>query len=146
MNSESDGEKVMIVHLPPMGLTSCDVDQGDDDDDDDGTTAPLDSPGIDIRDQLTSLLDLASDSLHATKVILALRRSERDDESLRVLLHSLAYVGGEVLVSPSSVGVRVRGSGGRRMVMGMGNGGWGLGEGWDWEWNEEEWVLVGIEL
>jgi len=144
-SGDSDA-KLVFVHLPPMGnahptgqqdqsmRSSC-----DDGDDDDGDSDPLNGTNTDIRDQLTTLLDLAADSLCASRVILVLRRSERDDESLRVLLHSLAYVGGEVLTSPSSptVGAGQR----RRLIVPV-----GVADGCDWEWDEREWGLVGIDL
>jgi hypothetical protein len=75
---------------------------------------------IDIRDHLTSLLDLVSDVLDALELVLVLDRRNREDEELREFLHALAYVGGVVLRSG-----KVRG---------------GL------EWDDKRWVLVGIEL
>ncbi|KAJ9095607.1 hypothetical protein QFC21_005478 [Naganishia friedmannii] len=75
---------------------------------------------IDIRDHLTSLLDLVSDAVEAMELVLVLDRRNREDEELREFLHALAYVGGVVLRSG-----KVRG---------------GL------EWDEKRWVLVGIEL
>jgi hypothetical protein len=136
--------KIVFIHLPPMGNSSP---TGRHDvatrslGDDDGSPGE-DDANTDIRDQLTSLLDLASDSLSASRVILVLRRSERDDESLRVLLHSLAYVGGEVLTSPSSA-IASQSERGRRRRW---NVSVGIGDGCDWEWDDREWVLVGIDL
>jgi hypothetical protein len=141
---QSEG-KIVFIHLPPMGNSSS---TGRQDfatrslEDDDGSPGGDDEANTDIRDQLTSLLDLASDSLSASRVILVLRRSERDDESLRVLLHSLAYVGGEVLTSPSSA-TASQSERGRRTRW---NVNIGIGEGCDWEWDDREWVLVGIDL
>ncbi|ORY31592.1 ornithine decarboxylase antizyme-domain-containing protein [Naematelia encephala] len=75
---------------------------------------------LDIRESLTALLDLASDSLKATSLILVLDQDDRGQEGLGDLLHSLMYVGGQV-VKP-----------------GMLEGGW--------EWDPRRWVLVGMEL
>lgn len=75
---------------------------------------------IDIRDHLTSLLDLVADALDATELVLVLDRRNRQDEELREFLHALAYVGGIVL-RPG----KVRGG---------------------FEWDDKRWVLVAIEL
>lgn len=75
---------------------------------------------LDIRDHLTSLLDLVIDQLEADELVLALRRKERRDEELGELLHALAYVGGVVLRSGNVLG--------------------------GFEWDEREWVLVGLEV
>jgi hypothetical protein len=75
---------------------------------------------IDIRDHLTSLLDLVADALEATELVLVLDRRNRQDEELREFLHALAYVGGIVL-RPG----KVRGG---------------------FEWDDKRWVLVAIEL
>jgi hypothetical protein len=64
------------------------------------------------------LLDLVSESLEASELVLVLKRDEREDEELRELLHALAYVGGGVL---------------RRVKGGF-------------EFDERSWVLVGIEV
>ncbi|WVW86414.1 hypothetical protein I302_108460 [Kwoniella bestiolae CBS 10118] len=77
--------------------------------------------GMDIRESLTALLDLSSDALEANNLVLVLDREESEQESLAELLHSLMYVGGQVLKSPSKV----------------------LG---GWEWDIRKWVLVGLEL
>ena len=143
-SASGDGDaKLVLIHLPPMGNARPTGQQGRSmrslGDDDDGDSDPLNGTNTDIRDQLTTLLDLAADSLCASRVILVLRRSERDDESLRVLLHSLAYVGGEVLTSPSSPTVAAGQR--RRLIVPV-----GVADGCDWEWDEREWVLVGIDL
>ncbi|ORX40469.1 ornithine decarboxylase antizyme-domain-containing protein [Kockovaella imperatae] len=78
------------------------------------------SQALDIRESLTALLDLASDSLDAKNLILVLDKSDRDLGGLDELLHSLMFVGGQV-VRP------------------------GLLEG-GWDWDSNRWVLVGIEL
>lgn len=75
---------------------------------------------IDIRDHLTSLLDLVADALEALELVLVLDRRNRQDEELREFLHALAYVGGVVL-RPG----KVRGG---------------------FEWDDKRWVLVAIEL
>ncbi|KAJ9115008.1 hypothetical protein QFC22_005336 [Naganishia vaughanmartiniae] len=75
---------------------------------------------IDIRDHLTSLLDLVSDAIEAMELVLVLDRRNREDEELREFLHALAYVGGVVLRTG-----KVRGG---------------------FEWDDKRWVLVGIEL
>jgi hypothetical protein len=83
---------------------------------------PPSAPGqaLDMRDSLTALLDLASDNLEATSLVLVLDKDERDPDRLGELLHSLMYMGGQV-VRPG-----------------------GLEGGWDWD--QTQWVLVGIEL
>jgi hypothetical protein len=73
-----------------------------------------------MRDSLTALLDLASDNLEATSLVLVLDKDEREPDRLGELLHSLMYMGGQV-VRPG-----------------------GLEGGWDWD--QTQWVLVGIEL
>lgn len=75
---------------------------------------------VDIRDHLTSLLDLVMDQLEATEVVLVLDRKERKDDELRELLHALAYVGGTVLKKGSVLG--------------------------GFEWDDTEWILVGLEV
>jgi len=84
------------------------------------STSPLD--GLDIRESLTALLDLAAESLQAKALVLALDKDDREMESLNELLHSLMYVGGHVL--PPGKGAL--------------DGGW--------EWDPRKWVLVGMEL
>lgn len=82
--------------------------------------SPLD--GMDIRESLTALLDLASESLNAKALVLALDKNDREREGLDELLHSLMYAGGQVL--PPGQGAL--------------DGGW--------EWDPTKWVLVGLEL
>ena len=77
--------------------------------------------GMDVRESLTALLDLASDNLEAKCLVLALHREEVG-EGLDDTVHSLMYAGGMVL-SPGQ---------------GALDGGW--------EWDPRLWVLVGIEL
>jgi hypothetical protein len=84
------------------------------------STSHIASLALDIKESLTALLDLASDSLGAKSLILALDRDDREAERLDELLHSLMYAGG-VLIKPG-----------------------GLDGGWDWDCSD--WVLVGIEL
>ncbi|KAK8853438.1 hypothetical protein IAR55_004144 [Kwoniella newhampshirensis] len=72
---------------------------------------------LDVREYLTALLDLASEALEANHLILVL---DRDQDGLAELLHSLMYVGGQV-VKPGAL-----------------EGGW--------EWDPTKWVLVGMEL
>jgi predicted DNA-binding protein (UPF0278 family) len=83
-------------------------------------SSPRQGQALDIRESLTALLDLASDSLEAAKLVLVLDKDEREREGLSELLHALMYVGGQV-VRPGC-----------------------LDEGW--EWDARKWVLVGIEL
>lgn len=83
-------------------------------------SSPLD--GLDVRESLTALLDLASDSLDAKSLVLALNKDDRELEGLNELLHSLMYAGGQVL--PPGKGAL--------------DGGW--------EWDPRKWVLVGLEL
>lgn len=78
------------------------------------------SLALDIKESLTALLDLASDSLEAKSLVLALDRDDREPERLDELLHSLMYAGG-VVIRPGGL-----------------DGGW--------EWDTADWVLVGIEL
>ncbi|OCF30929.1 hypothetical protein I316_07456 [Kwoniella heveanensis BCC8398] len=75
---------------------------------------------LDIRESLTALLDLASEALEASNLVLVLDREEREQEGLGELLHSLMYVGGHV-IKPGAM-----------------EGGW--------EWDPMKWVLVGMEL
>lgn len=84
------------------------------------SSSPLD--GLDIRESLTALLDLASEPLGAKSLVLALDKNDREREGLDELLHSLLYVGGQLL-APGS---------------GALDGGW--------EWDPRKWVLVGVEL
>ncbi|OCF77564.1 hypothetical protein I204_01555 [Kwoniella mangroviensis CBS 8886] len=77
--------------------------------------------GMDIRESLTALLDLSSDALEANNLVLVLGRQEAEQDVLAETLHSLMYVGGQVLKSPSKT----------------------LG---GWEWDIRKWVLVGMEL
>jgi len=83
-------------------------------------SSPLD--GLDVRESLTALLDLASDTLEAKSLVLALNKDDRELEGLNELLHSLMYAGGQVL--PPGKGAL--------------DGGW--------EWDPRKWVLVGLEL
>ena len=75
---------------------------------------------LDVRESLTALLDLASDPLDANQLILVLSRDERGNEALDEMLHSLMYVGGQMIRQ-------------------------GLLEG-GWEWDPSKWILVGMEL
>lgn len=75
---------------------------------------------LDMRESLTALLDLAADSLEATSLILALDKDDREPDRLDELLHSLMYVGGQVVKQGALPG--------------------------GWEWDPRRWVLVGIEL
>ncbi|WWC72250.1 uncharacterized protein I206_106212 [Kwoniella pini CBS 10737] len=77
--------------------------------------------GLDIKEYLTASLDLSADALEASNMVLLLDRDENDQESLGELLHSLMYVGGQVLKSPAK----------------SLNG---------WEWDIRKWVLVGMDL
>jgi hypothetical protein len=103
--------RTVYLHLPPLHPRSRN-----------STAAPRQDQethhNVDIRDHLTSLLDLVSESLEASELVLVLKRDEREDEELRELLHALAYVGGGVL---------------RRVKGGF-------------EFDERSWVLVGIEV
>jgi len=78
------------------------------------------SLALDIKESLTALLDLSSDSLEAKNLVLVLDRDDRDHERLEDLLHSLMYAGGQV-IAPG----RLEGG---------------------YEWDIRHWVLVGIEL
>lgn len=102
--------RTVYLHLPPLhpGSQPENSSEGDR-----GT-----HHNVDIRDHLTSLLDLVSESLEASELVLVLKRNERQDEELRELLHALAYVGGGVL---------------RRVKGGF-------------DFDERSWVLVGIEV
>ncbi|WVQ83636.1 hypothetical protein IAT38_005777 [Cryptococcus sp. DSM 104549] len=84
------------------------------------SSSPASSYALDIRESLTALLDLASEALEASNLVLVLDRDEREQEGLGELLHSLMYVGGQV-VKPGAL-----------------EGGW--------EWDVRKWVLVGMEL
>ncbi|WVQ90398.1 hypothetical protein IAS59_004178 [Cryptococcus gattii] len=75
---------------------------------------------LDIRESLTALLDLAAEALEASHCVLILDRSESEQEALGEMLHSLMYVGGQV-IKPGGL-----------------EGGW--------EWDPMKWVLVGMEL
>ena len=81
---------------------------------------PTNLDAFDIRESLTALLDLSSDSLEAKGLVLVLDKDDRGTEGLDELLHSLMYVGGQV-VKPGGL-----------------EGGW--------EWDTRRWVLVGLEL
>lgn len=83
-------------------------------------TNQVSSLALDIKESLTALLDLSSDSLDAKNLVLVLDRDDRDQERLEDLLHSLMYAGGQV-VAPGRL-----------------DGGY--------EWDARHWVLVGIEL
>nr|ODN81338.1 hypothetical protein L203_05591 [Cryptococcus depauperatus CBS 7841] len=85
-------------------------------------SSPLPSTtyALDIRESLTALLDLAAESLGAIQLVLVLDRERTEQEALAEMLHSLMYVGGQVVKS----------------------GGLEYG----WEWNMTKWVLVGLEL
>jgi hypothetical protein len=85
------------------------------------TTSPVQiGSALNIRESLTALLDLASESLFANHLILVLDKDDREPERLGELLHALMYVGGAV-VKPGAL-----------------EGGW--------EWDARQWVLVGMEL
>jgi hypothetical protein len=103
--------RTVYLHLPPLHPASH------------AEHAQLGDQGthhnVDIRDHLTSLLDLVSESLEASELVLVLKRNEWHDEELRDLLHALAYIGGGVL----------------RRVKGDFGG-----------FDERSWVLVGIEV
>jgi len=75
---------------------------------------------LDMRESLTALLDLAAESLEATSLILALDKDDREPDRLGDLLHSLMYVGGQVVKQGALPG--------------------------GWEWDPRRWVLVGMEL
>lgn len=153
----SSESKVMFVHLPPLEAASRSgqtagnpLNSGMFYDNDDEDSAGSDA--LALRDILTALLDLA-DALHATRLVLTLRRNEREDEDLRALLHALAYVGGEVLHppvhpspipdgAPSSSAPAARSDRRRREK----RKGQGLGRGCGWEWDEREWIVVGIDV
>ncbi|XAO26234.1 hypothetical protein I312_105068 [Cryptococcus bacillisporus CA1280] len=75
---------------------------------------------LDIRESLTALLDLAAEALEASHCVLILNRSESEQEALGEMLHSLMYVGGQV-IKPGGL-----------------EGGW--------EWDPMKWILVGMEL
>lgn len=83
-------------------------------------TGQATSLALDIKESLTALLDLSSDSLDAKSLVLVLDRDDRDPERLEDLLHSLMYAGGQV-IAPG----RLEGG---------------------YEWDARHWVLVGIEL
>ena len=114
--------KSVYLHLPPFNTISKSPSTpgspGSDEDEDDGSNCEEPYLHADIRDQLTSMLDLVSEFFHATELVLVLKRDEREDEELRELLHALAYVGGGVL---------------RRVKGGF-------------EFDDRAWVLVGIEV
>ena len=75
---------------------------------------------LDIRDSVTALLDLSSESLEAKLLVLVLDKDDRDPQGLSGLLHSLMYAGGQV-VRPGAL-----------------DGGL--------EWDATRWVMVGLEL
>ncbi|WVQ75605.1 hypothetical protein IAR50_005233 [Cryptococcus sp. DSM 104548] len=75
---------------------------------------------LDIRESLTALLDLAAEALEGNHLVLVLERNVAEQEALGEMLHSLMYVGGQV-VKPGGL-----------------EGGW--------EWDATKWVLVGLEL
>lgn len=116
--TRKEGGRTVYLHLPPFHSPVSQALPN--------TQSPIQTPdrhaqahmNIDIRDHLTSLLDLVSESLNASELVLVLKREEREDDELRELLHALAYVGGGVLS-------RVKGG---------------------WEFNQTHWVLVGIEV
>ena len=99
--------RTVYLHLPPLSPKSRAK-----------SDATQPHHNVDIRDHLTSLLYLVSESLEASELVLVLKRNEREDEELRELLHALAYVGGGVL---------------RRVKGGF-------------DFDERSWVLVGIEV
>jgi hypothetical protein len=103
--------RTVYLHLPPFNAPVKDARTHND-------VGKREHFNVDIRDHLTSLLDLVSESLNASELVLVLKRDERGDEELRELLHALAYVGGGVL---------------RRVKGGF-------------EFDERCWVLVGIEV
>lgn len=109
------GGRTVYLSLPPFAPSKTSNSEMDID-------GPADEGNldIDIRDHLTSLLDLVADALEALELVLVLDRRNRQDEELREFLHALAYVGGVVL-RPGTV-----------------RGGF--------EWDDKRWVLVAIEL
>lgn len=76
--------------------------------------------GLDIRESLTALLDLAADMLEASKLVLILDKRERGEEGVRELVHNLMYAGGVVIRQGGVEG--------------------------ELEWDQARWVLVGLEL
>lgn len=78
------------------------------------------APALDLRESITALLDLASESLEASSLVLAIDRVGADLGALEGLLHALMYIGGQV-VKPGCL-----------------EGGW--------HWDQQQWVLVGMEL
>ncbi|WRT69988.1 uncharacterized protein IL334_006981 [Kwoniella shivajii] len=124
--------RTVFIHLPPTASTSTQAERPETlspnfsqvlrPHDPTLSSSPLTSStqyALDIRESLTALLDLASDALEASNLVLVLDRDEREQEGLGELLHSLMYVGGQVLKPPSFEG---------------------------WEWDIRKWVLVGMEL
>ncbi|RSH76754.1 uncharacterized protein EHS24_005332 [Apiotrichum porosum] len=81
--------------------------------------SPPPQTGLDIRESLTALLDLA-DTLEATQLLLVLDKDEREPAPLAELMHALMFVGGTPVRPGASVG--------------------------DWEWDARRWALVSIEL
>ena len=75
---------------------------------------------LDMRESLTALLDLSAESLEASSLILALDKDDWEPVRLGELLHSLMYVGGQVIKQGALPG--------------------------GWEWDPRRWVLVGMEL
>ena len=76
--------------------------------------------GLDIRESLTALLDLAGDNLEAERLVIVLDRDEREEAGLVELLHSLMYAGGAVIPPGRTE------------------------EGWEWDCSR--WVMVCMEL
>ena len=83
-----------------------------------GVTAESAPSMLDIKASLTALLDLASDSLAASSLVLVINK-DSCGQDLGDLLHDLMYAGGQV------------------MKPGVLNG---------LKWDTEGWVLVGMEL
>jgi hypothetical protein len=129
---DHDAGRTLFVHLPPPHVSShrAEALSGNFSEvlrpHDPSRSPPRDhtthTDGLDVRDSLTALLDLASESLDAKALVLALNKNDREREGLDELLHSLMYAGGQVL--PPGQGAL--------------DGGW--------EWDPRKWVLVGLEL
>lgn len=81
--------------------------------------SPPPPQGLDIRESLTALLDLA-DALEAAQLVLVLDKDEREPAPLAELMHALMFVGGAAVCPGVPVG--------------------------DWEWDSRRWALVSIEL
>jgi len=125
--TDTEGERWVFVHLPPtlsaptpepLAPHFSDVLRPHDPRRDHPVPPPA-APGLDIRDSLTALLDLA-DTLEATQLLLVLDKDERETALLAELMHSLMFVGGTPVRPGAPVG--------------------------EWEWDARRWALVSIEL